>query len=328
MKSFQQRNPVPIGIAGTLVLVAMLVLGYNTEDLPVIGAGTTYQANLANAAGLEAGDPVRTAGVTVGHVQTVLLAGEHVEVTFDVKDAWVGDESRVSIQLGTLLGQRFLEVASRGEQAQPAAEVIPLARTTTPYEIIPALNKLSGTVHDINVDKLTKALNTLSGTFKNTPKQVSEALTGLSRLSTTIAKRDDKISSLLEHAQDVSQTIAARDKQIAQLLHDINPLLEELRFRRDAIDKLLDGAQSLATQLHGLVADNRGDLKSALQHLENVTTMLVQNKQNIERTIELLNPYVHLFTNTVGSGRWFDAYVCGLLLPPVAGINQGGCYTE
>lgn len=326
MKTFQQRNPVPIGIAGLLVVTLLLVVGYNTDKLPVIGDGPTQRAEFANAAGLTPGSPVKVAGVVVGRVQAVELAGDHVVVSYDAKDIEIGDQSRASVQLETLLGQRFMALEPAGSRPQEGP--IPEARTTTPYDIIPAVNQLAETTGEIDVGKVEQALNTLAGTFKNTPDSVRGALSGLSRLSTTISKRDEQLSQLLDRAEQVTGTLSDRDQQISTLIQDINPLLEQLRLRREAINRLLTGAQELSEQLRGLVADNREQLRPTLERLDRVATVLQRNKNNLDKGLELLEPYVHLFTNAVGNGRWFDAYVCALLPPSQAGINEEGCHNE
>ena len=41
--------------------------------------------------------------------------------------------------------------------------------------------------------------------------------------------------------------------------------------------------------------------------------------------IEKLAPFVRQFTNTLGNGRWFDNYICGLLPPSVGPVNPQGC---
>ena len=326
MKPFQQRNPVPIGIAGLLVALLLVAASYNISKLPIIGDGPTHTAFLANAAGLETGSPVKVAGVSVGHVQSLELRGGKVLVEYDAKDIDIGDESRASVQLETLLGRRYLELAPAGEQPQHGP--LPLSRTTTPYDIIPAVNQLSNTVGQVDVGKVERALNALSGTFGNTSDNVGGALTGLSRLSMTISKRDEQLSTLLSRADQVTGTLASRNQQVSKLIKDINPLLDQLRFRREAIHRLLVGSQELAEQLRGLVADNRAQLRPALERLDHVATVLERNRENLDHGLALLRPYVHLFTNAVGSGRWFDAYVCGLLPPPTAGINEEGCHNK
>lgn len=325
MKAFQSRNPIPIALIGSLVLAIVVLAAYNTDKLPLVGGGATYTAELSNAAGIRPGNPVKVAGVVVGRVKEVELAGTAVEVTFRIDDAWIGDASTASVQLNTLLGQRYLAVDPLGEETMAEGGVIPLARTDTPYDIIPAINKLSQTVGEIDTDALAESFDALSDTFADTPDDVQAAFRGLSRLSETVTKRNQGLSQLLERADVVAGTVAERDEQITRLVQDVNPLLQELTVRREAIHQLLVGTRDLGVQLSGLVDDNEKTLKPALTRLANVAEVLAANEQNIDASIKAIQPYVHLFTNAVGVGRWFDAYVCGLLPPPLAGINTEGC---
>lgn len=328
MKSFQTRNPIPVAIIGIVVILVGLLAAYNTDRLPIIGRGTIYQAEFTNAAGIRKGNPVKIAGVVVGRVRGVELEGRTVEVSFDIKDAWIGDASKASVQLNTLLGQRFIAIDPAGDDDLDPDDPIPLARTTTPYEIIPAINKLSQTVGDIDTDRLAQSLDTLADTFSGTPGQVNGALTGLSRISRTIADRDTELRQLLARANAVTTTVAQRDAQIETLIKDLDPLLAELQRRRDAVNALLVGAQDLSRELRGLVADNRATLKPTLTRLASVAEVLERNQENLDAGIGAIGPYVHLFTNAVGNGRWFDAYVCGLIPPPLGAINEKGCQTS
>jgi len=109
--------------------------------------------------------------------------------------------------------------------------------------------------------------------------------------------------------------LAQRDDEFRKLVTDANALLTEVTRRRDAIHELLVGTDDLATQLSGLVADNRTQLQPALRQLRDVVAVLQRNRDNLEQTIARMGPYVTAFANVVGNGRWFDSYVNGLVQP-------------
>ena len=90
-------------------------------------------------------------------------------------------------------------------------------------------------------------------------------------------------------------------------------LLREVQDRRDLIDRILDSTQELSRQLSGLVADNREALTPALQQLSRVTDILARNRAALGETVNNLAPFVRVFTNTLGNGRWFDSFVNDLL---------------
>src|SRR5687768_13752153 len=84
---FRERNPVVIGAISMAVIAGLLTLAFKAGDLPVVGGGDTYYANFSESGGLKANDEVRIAGVRVGKVRGVELAGDHVRVEFQVDDA-------------------------------------------------------------------------------------------------------------------------------------------------------------------------------------------------------------------------------------------------
>lgn len=325
MKSFQSRNPVPIAITGLVIIALGFVVALNADSLPIIGAGTTYSADFSEAAGLKNGDEVRVAGVKVGKVTGVGLDGPQVKVSFRVSDVWLGDKSQATIKIKTLLGQKYLSLDPIGEKALDPAVTIPKERTVAPYDVLDAFRDLSKTVNQIDTQQLSKSFETLSQTLSGTPEEVKGALTGLSRLSDTIAKRDSQLSQLLSNTRQISQTLADRDAELTKLLTDGNQLLDEIGNREKAISTLLSGSQELSKQLQGLINDNDKQLTPVLGSLDQLTSMLQRNQDALAEGIKRFAPYIRVFTNTVGNGRWFDNYICGLVLPSVGPVNEQGC---
>jgi phospholipid/cholesterol/gamma-HCH transport system substrate-binding protein len=74
-----------------------------------------------------------------------------------------------------------------------------------------------------------------------------------------------------------------------------------------------------------LINDNQQQLTPVLNSLNQFTTMLSNNQTSLANGIQLLAPFVRLFSNATGNGRWFDNYICGLLPPSVSIINEQGC---
>ena len=307
------NRPVLIGIIDVLVLLVIGFGAYFADDLPLIGGGTTYAADFTEAAGLVPGNEVVVAGVKVGQVTGVGLAGSHVRVTFRVRGVWIGDTSTAAIKIRTLLGEKYVAIDPLGNADQNPARDIPLTRTVSPYDVTAALGDLATTVGQIDTRQLARSFEAIATTFAGTPPELHQALTGLSALSTTIASRDSQIAQLLANTQHITATLAADDSQFQTLLTDGNALLAELRSRRDTIHSLLTGTQALATQLSGLVTDDQRQLGPMLAALDQVTTVLQQNQDNLNRALSLAGPYYRMVGNTLGNGRWMDAYLCGLV---------------
>lgn len=329
MSSLRQRHSIVIGIVGVVVLALLATAAYHADRLPIIGGGTTYTAEFSDAAGLRAGDPVYIAGVEVGRVRAVELAGDRVRVSLRIRDAWLGDQSNAAIEIKSLLGAKSVSLDPRGERPLDPHTAIPLQRTASPYDVVEALSGLSGTLQQIDTGQLEQSLRTLAETFRGTPEQVRGTLDGLSRLSATIAGRDQQIHHLLAGTEKLTGVLAGRNTEFQRLLADGNLLLAEVGRRREAISALLTSVQALSLQLRGLVADNGAQLRPALEQLDRVAAVLQRNQVNLDRGLQLEPVFIRLFNNTLGNGRWFDNYVCGLLPPPTAlgplTINEPGC---
>jgi phospholipid/cholesterol/gamma-HCH transport system substrate-binding protein len=327
MKPFRERNPVPIGIAGTLILLMFSLLTVTAQSLPVFnGGGQVYKAHFVEAANLQKDREVRIAGVKAGKVLTVELEGDHVVVSFRLKQGTqVGRLSRASIKVKSLTGAEYLSIEPEGGGQLDNKVPIPITRTTAPFEVIPAFQGLANTIEGIDTVQLERALDAISGAFADTAPNVRGALTGLSRLSEAIADRDDELQQLLGHARNVTGVLAARDQELQQLIVDADAVLQVLAERSEIITDLLQNTVDLSNQLSALVRENRGQLAPALRNLKGVIDTLNENQASIYRGIQVLAPFLRLFTNTIGNGHWFDTFVANLGPGPFAPTpNAGG----
>lgn len=314
MTPFRERNPVVIGAVGLAVIAAMLLLAFNTDQLPLLN-GRSQAAALSEAGGLKPGDDVRIAGVKVGTITSVDLENAHVRVDFTVnRSTELGSTTSAAVRIKTILGQKFLALDPAGKASLDTE--IPLSRTTPAYDVVDAFSDLATTAEDIDTDQLATSLDTIADTFRDSPEQVRAAVDGLGRLSRSVASRDDELRGLLDHANGVTGVLSARNAQIVSLLSDGDLLLQELAKRRGDIHRLLVTTATLAGQLTGLVRDNREAIRPALTNLRNVLAVLETNQANLDRSIGLLAPFVRVFANTVGNGRWFDTYIQNLVPVP------------
>jgi len=305
--SFRSRDPLPIGVAFVVVMLLAMYLSFNVGSISFV-SGPTYRAAFSEAAGLRAGDAVRVGGISVGKVTKVALAGKHVRVTFTLKngDVHLGRDTRASIQIFTLLGNKYLALEPKGGGAWPHDRELPLAQTTSPYDVTPAFQDLTRNAGEIDVQQLADAFDTLSTTFKTSPPAVRSMLSGLSRLSQTIAARDEELSTLLQHASTFTGVLADRRQAFTTLFGDGSALLQMVDERRQVIAQLLANTIDLSRQLVGLVHDNEKTLKPMLDHLHSVVGILDRNQKDLNDVIEGLYVFVRGEVDATGAGPWFD----------------------
>ncbi|GAA1442684.1 MCE family protein [Mycobacterium cookii] len=320
MKPFRERNPVVVGAVSLVVLAVVLVAALRADDLPVIGGGDTYHAMFTEAGGLKVNDEVRIAGVRVGKVDEIALAGDEVRVSFKVDDAAdFGPETRAAIKVKTILGAMFLALEPAGGGQLDEGATIPAARTSSPFDVVEAFEGLASTSEQIDTDQLAESLTTLADLTRNTPEEFRGALSGLSRLSANIAEKDTQLNTLLVNLERVSTVLDERDEDIIALMEDSDVLFRALVARRDAVHDLLVSSTRLSKELTTLIRQSREDLKPALAHLENVIAVLNKNEDNLDSSLRLMAPFYRVFANTLGTGPWFDTWISNF--PPVPQVG-------
>lgn len=312
MMSFQERNPLVIGVVGVTATAAVLVGALNYDRLPIFDETESYSAHFTEASGLQAGAPVHVSGLEVGKVSAVKLDGSEVLVDFELQaDIKLGERSEASIKTKSLLGSKFLEIVPRGGGQQNGA--IPSARTMPAYQLPDALGDLTATISGLDTDQLSSSLAVLAETFSETPPELRVAVEGVARFSETLNTRDAELRHLLSDANKVTTVLSERTDQIVSLIANTNAILAQLRTQSAALDQLSGNIAAVTRQIKGFIAENRNPLRPSLEKLNAVLALVNNRKERIQLAVKGLNKYALGLGESVGSGPFFKAYVVNLL---------------
>ncbi len=312
MKTFSERSPVLIGIIGIAIVATITMAALNYQKLPFFSQGTDYSAEFADAGGLFTGAAVEVSGYPSGKVKSIELDGQQVRVTFWVaNNIHIGERSEARIIAKSLLGTKVLEVLPRGDN--PLVETIPMARTTSPYQLPDAVGDLATTIGGLNTVQLSDSLTTLAQTFSDTPEELRSAVQGVARFAQTLNERDANLRKLLENAAKATGVLAKRTDQVVSLVRETNALLAELRTQSAALDNIWYSLSAAAQQLKGFIDENRAELRPALDKLNGVLTILDNRKERLQLAVKGLNTYAMSLGESISSGPFFKAYVVNLL---------------
>ncbi|MGH3580377.1 MAG: MCE family protein, partial [Mycobacterium sp.] len=312
MKPIAERNRVAVGTVGTLIITLVVIAAFSYDRLPFIKGTSDYSAYFAEAGGIKSGSDVRVSGLSVGRVSDIKLEGTKVRVDFTVNDGVdLGDRTEAAIKTETVLGTKMLEITPRGDGE--LSGTIPLERTTSPYDLPTALGDLTTAISGLDTTQLSSSLSTLADTFKQTPADLKLALDGVAQFSDTLNARDAQLRNLLGNANKVTTVLAKRSDEIAGLVVNANALLAELVAQRDAVDGFMTNLTAVSQQISGLVADNKTQLKPALDKVNGVLSILDNRKKELQRTVTLFRRYAMSFGEVLGSGPYFKASLVNLL---------------
>jgi phospholipid/cholesterol/gamma-HCH transport system substrate-binding protein len=312
MKLFSERNPMIIGAVGLVAVFVVVLAALQWQKLPFLNPGRNVSAYFADAGGLRTGNGVEISGFPVGKVSSIELDGSGVLVKFKVsKNVRLGDRTEAAIKTKGLLGSKILDVTPGGEGQLEGT--IPMDRTVSPYQLPDALGDLATTISGLNTDQLSGSLATLAQTFAHTPPDLRNALQGVARFAQTLDERDAHLRTLLDNAAKATGVLAKRTDQVVSLVKDTNALLAQLRTQSAALDQIWMNISAASRQLQGFIAENRQELRPALDKLNGVLTIIDNRKERLQKVIPMVNAYVMSLGESVASGPFFKAYVVNLL---------------
>src|SRR4051794_30942215 len=255
-------------------MLLVMAAAFNLSKFPGFG-GDSYQAYFADASGLHKGNMVEVGGMRAGRVQDVQLQDGKVLVTFEVDHGVeFGEDSRASVEVLNLLGEKYLDLVPDGKGQLDQDEPIPVARTSSSYDIVGVFSDLTTTTEQIDTDQLDKALDVVSDTVNQSAPEIQASFDGIARLSQSVASRDSQIQALLTSSRDVSALLADRSTDLVDLMQNSSLIFKEVERRKAAIHRLLVNARILAVQLRGVATDNRAQIAGALHEVDDLLSLL------------------------------------------------------
>lgn len=312
IKNFRERSPVLIGIISILALAAGTTFAFSIDKFPALKRAYDIKAEFKDAAGIVAENQVRVAGIKVGTVGHVELAGDRVVVTMEIDNGIeIPDDAFAEIKLATLLGTKFVDIEAKGGgPPMEAGTLIPLDRTAVPYEIYQASNQGTDVLEELDGDALNEMLVQLAKLVRVSKTEIGEALSGLNELGQGLNRKQDDLRSLLSGADDLTGLLAEEGDELNRLIVSSNDVLASLARKREEVQSLLETTKLMSGELARVLRDNRSNLDSILRKLHNALKVLDRNVAHLEVAWEYSGPSSRYFANIFRQGRWGDVSPC------------------
>lgn len=322
-KRGQGASPAVLGTAGIITLVALMLLATGLPQWRYLARTESYSAELANAAGLTTADPVVIAGVPAGRIESIRLAGDRVRVEFRLdRKQPLGDQTRATVRLRTVLGKRFFEVVPAGRAS--ANHTIPLARTDSPYTLDDVSSDAVRSSDGVDPTVVRAMLTAMESMVPN-PDDLSGALAGAGGAALAISGTGDQIDRLLRMSKRLAQVGAAQSDSIATAMSNTQTIVQTLVVRRYVLTRLADNLRLvLAKMAQTFPTIPMGELTT---NIVNVTGTLKNNAATIDQILKKLPPSMRTITDATGNGNWADVVSPSVVIPDgllcVLGTMQG-----
>jgi phospholipid/cholesterol/gamma-HCH transport system substrate-binding protein len=302
MKAFADRNPRRIG-AVALVVMALIVTGVIVLNKGLFSSTYPVEARFSNAAGIGKGTQVLLAGVPVGSVGNVRLAGNSVIATLEVNDGTVlPHDTAAAVQVQTLLGLEDVALEPLGGWAHPLRSGALINNTSVPVQIY----QLQNAAGHLLTKTDTKALNTLveqlASVTQGKQVQVKEIVDGLAALTTTVDQRAGAVSQLIDSANTVSSTLAAHDQDLLGLIDNLNTVVAGLSAHSGQLGSLIDNIEQMAAETSQLIGTNSPQLNAMLQNLHSVLGVISQHQLDLAEGLSYLASGIKGFASVGYSG--------------------------
>jgi phospholipid/cholesterol/gamma-HCH transport system substrate-binding protein len=294
--------------------VTLVATGFLAQALGSLGlGGTTYQARFTDVTGLLVGDDVRIAGVSVGRVSDIHLAGNVAEVAFTVDEhVPVTTSVQAKIRYRNLVGQRYVSLSEGPGGAARLAPggLIPLSQTTPALDLTVVFNGFRPLFVGLTPDDVNRLSYEIIQVLQGEGGTMASLLQHTASLTATIADRDAAIGRVIVNLNNVLGTLAVRDANLDQTILQLQQFVSGLAGDRAAIGTAVASIGDLAGATGSLIHDARPDLAQDVTLLNKLAGTLNDNTQVIEDTLHRLPDRYAALTRTASYGSWFNFYVC------------------
>ncbi len=290
---------------GALAVVAVLIGAMLVVKVANVGY-RHYTAHFLQAAALQPGNPITVAGIPVGEVTSMKLAGDHVEAGLKVRnDVALGEDSRATIKVTTILGSRYLALQPAGPGSLPD-NTFDVTHTEVPYDLQEALADVTTTYEQVDSDRFAQTLGILGKQLQGLPAVLPQALENTRTLSTIIAERRDQLGSLLKTTELVSNTLRHQQSTIGSLITQGNDLVGEFVARRASFHAMMQALTDLVETLSGIVIDDRPELEKLLENIRELSDMLGKHDDLLRSTLQAGPVALRGLANATGTGNAVD----------------------
>jgi virulence factor Mce-like protein len=322
------------GLAGPLIklvtfaVVTMMASYVLVTTITNAGYGEqlTYTAEFTDVAGLVEGDEVRIAGVRVGQVVGIGLAGQGAdqpaggtdhpvaEVDLEVSaDVPLPSAVQATIRYRNLVGQRYIaltEGEGSGGETLDAGAVIPLAQTTPALDLTLLFGGFQPLLQALSPADMNRVSFEIIQVFQGEGGTMESLLSHVGSLTSSLADRDDVIGSVIENLTTVMGTLAARDQQLSDLVVSLQQFVTGLADDREAIFDSLQTIDQLAVSTSGFLEQARAPLSADIQALGDLSSNLADTGDLVEEFLQTAPAKLDLTTRTAINSSWFNFFMC------------------
>ena len=274
-------------LLGAALAGVLLVTATGCVPDAVEGERITVTAYFSDSAGLFVGNDVGVLGVPVGEVTEIEPEGDRVRVTLEIDaDEPVPADAGAVVVARSVATDRYVEltpVFESGEKLADGAE-IDVERTATPVDFDEVLETINDFATGIAGNKRT------TRAVKRFIESGAAALSGTGDLANrSIRELAQAVSTLSGQRSDFAGTIVSLDVLVGTIAENDDTV-------RTFIDQVAEASE--------LLADERGNFRSALRALDRAVTVVAQFAvDNRDQVVDSFDNATKVFRTMLGKRK-------------------------
>lgn len=287
-----------LGVLAVVVAVVAAIAVY------VLSPGhATYTAAFENTGGAHAGDDIRIAGIPVGSVSRIELAGDHVRMTFEVEDDVVlGDATTLGVRLLTPIGGHYLSLTPAGGNELPGGE-IPLEHTRVPFSLSDTIEAATPILRDLDGVSLRETVAEIDRAVAAQPDSIRAVTDNLTSMTGAIADRQDDLDASLRVADEYVGALATDREILLGLLQQIGIITSKLGAKRLDVAAAADKLYRLFALLHRpIVALDQG-LGPTIEEVEALAATLRERTGSLDDAITAGREFTDAMSGLLADGN-------------------------
>ncbi len=310
----KSRNGVKVAAftVAMMLVAAGLVVTFGKFHF---GSGHEFHAEFASVSRLKTGQDVRIAGVTVGSVQDITIAGDHVNVTFDVNERYqLYTSTRAVIRYEDLVGNRYLEItAGPGELRKlPVGSTIPRSNTQPALDLDALLGGLRPVLKGLDGNKVNEVSNAVIELLQGDGGPLTDLLSSTGSFTQTLAARDQLIGDLITNLNTVLGTVEAKSTQLDSSIDELQKLITTLNRGRDPISGAIAPLASAQDDLTDLLTSSRRPLQGVIENVRPFAATLDGRKGDVNAVLDRMPENYARLASLGAYGSFFNIFFCSI----------------
>lgn len=291
----------------SLVVIAVVLVGVVVYSSLGVGK-VRYQAEFAQAAQIHSGDAVTVAGIKVGQVDRVKLAGDHVVVGFNVDHGLpLGEDTRAAIKLTTILGSRYLELSPAGG-GRLDHHTIWSSNTQVPYDLQKTLAGATRTLGPVDADRFVDSIKLLNANLGGVAEALPQALANLQSMASIIADRREQLGTLLTNTDTLTTMLRNQRADLGALVLQGRDVLREIATRRAAVQQLFTSASTLVDRARTVLGDEPA-VNQMIVDFGDFMRMTADHDALLRSFLQSTPVALRNFANATGNGNAADVFL-------------------